>query len=160
MRPSVYIDTTIPSYYVDLRPSLSLHIARTRQWWDRERELYDVYVSDFVVLELQEGQYPGKDEAMRLVSEFRRLAATPEIENVVNAYLAHRLMPSRDVRDAFHLAFASHYKIDFLLTWNCHHLANARKQRHIRTINAMLGLNSPLIVTPLELLPMETEDSE
>lgn len=72
-------------------------------------------------------------------------------------YLAHRLMPRQDLRDAFHLAFASYYKLEFLLTWNCEHLANARKQRHIRTVNALLSLGSPL-VTPLELVLVEHEE--
>ena len=54
--------------------------------------------------------------------------------------------------DALHLALASFYKCDFLLTWNCTHLANANKFGHIRRINVMLGLNVPLLVTPLELL--------
>ena len=67
MRPTVYVDTTVPSYYVDQRESLRLHIDRTRQWWDRERGEYQLYVSDLVVLELQEGDYPGKQEALGLV---------------------------------------------------------------------------------------------
>lgn len=159
MKPTVYVDTTIPSYYVDERPALRLHIERTRQWWDGERDQCDVYVSEFVVLELQEGEYPRKADALRLVESAPRLAPDPRIGAIVEAYLGHRLMPRRDVRDALHLAFASHYKLDFLLTWNCQHLANARKQLHIRAVNTMLGLGTPLIVTPLELVPAEPEES-
>jgi predicted nucleic acid-binding protein len=159
VKPSVYVDTTIPSYYVDERPALRLHIERTRQWWESEREQYDVYVSDFVMLELEEGDYPRKSDALRLVRTLPRLAPDSRIGPIVEAYLAHRLMPRRDVRDALHLAFASHYKLDFLLTWNCNHLANARKQHHIRAVNTMLGLATPLIVTPLELVPAEPEES-
>jgi len=157
MKPSVYIDTTIPSYYVDERPALQLHIDRTRQWWDHEREQYAVYISDLVSLELNEGEYPHKAEAVALVSSLPRLAPSPEIGRIVDAYLAHRLMPRGDLRDAFHLAFASYYKVDFLLTWNCQHLANARKQQHIRILNAFLSLSTPLIVTPLEL-QIDAED--
>jgi hypothetical protein len=51
MKPTVYVDTTMPSYYVDERPALRPHIERTRQWWDRERDQYDVYMSGFVLLE-------------------------------------------------------------------------------------------------------------
>ena len=60
-------------------------------------------------------------------------------------------MPSKDTRDALHLAFSSVYKIDILLTWNCAHLANVNKKDHIRNINMSLGLFVPEIVTPLEL---------
>jgi predicted nucleic acid-binding protein len=158
MTPTVYVDTTIPSYYVDERDSLRLHIDRTRQWWDTERLQYEVYISDLVRLELEEGDYPRKIDAVRLVATLPRLAPAPEIGRIVESYLAHRLMPHYDIRDAFHLAFASHYKLDFLLTWNCRHLANARKQLHVRAINGMLGLSTPLIVTPLELVPSEPEE--
>jgi hypothetical protein len=61
-------------------------------------------------------------------------------------------MPADPTGDALHLALASHHKCDFLLTWNCLHLANANKFGHIRRINTMLGLFTPTIVTPLELL--------
>lgn len=158
MKPTVYVDTTIPSYYVDRRESLRLHIDRTRQWWDNERWQYDLYLSDLVLLELQEGEYPGKHGALELVAQIPRFAPAPAIGEIVEAYLAHRLMPRRDMRDAFHLAFSSYYKVDFLLTWNCQHLANARKQQHIRAVNTMLGLNSPLIATPLELVAAEEEE--
>jgi len=160
MKPSVYIDTTIPSYYVDEREEFRLHIERTRQWWDSERLQYSAYISDLVLIELQEGTYPRQSAAIALASSLPRLAPDPDIERIVTAYLAHSLMPRHDVRDAFHLAFASPYKTDFLLTWNCRHLANARKQRHIRAVNASLSLNSPLIVTPLELVPEEAEETE
>lgn len=159
MKPSVYIDTTIPSYYVDERPALRLHIDRTREWWDVESGQYDIYMSDFVVAELEEGSYPRTAEALQLVHRLPRLAPAPEMQLIVEAYVSNRLMPRRDVRDAFHLAFASHYKMDFLLTWNCRHLANARKQLQIRTVNAILGLSTPLIVTPLELVPAEPEEA-
>ena len=54
--------------------------------------------------------------------------------------------------DALHLALASYHKCDFLLTWNVQHLANANKFAHIRRVNALLGLFTPALVTPLELL--------
>jgi len=64
-------------------------------------------------------------------------------------------MPDNPVGDALHLALASFHKCDYLLTWNCKHLANANKAPHIKRINAMLNLFTPLLVTPLELMPGE-----
>ena len=58
-----------------------------------------------------------------------------------------------DLGDALHLAIASYYKCDFLLTWNCNHLANANKFRHIKMINEKLDLFTPALITPMELLP-------
>ena len=69
----------------------------------------------------------------------------------IEVYLAHFLMPKNDLGDALHLAIASYYKVDFLLTWNCKHIANANKRAHIRRINERLNLFTPALVTPYEL---------
>ena len=66
-------------------------------------------------------------------------------------------MPENPLGDALHLAVASYHKCDFLLTWNCDHLANANKFGHIKRINTILGLYVPALITPLELLG-EMED--
>jgi hypothetical protein len=74
------------------------------------------------------------------------------ITDIVQAYIQHQVMPADPVGDALHLALASYHKCDFLLTWNCRHLANANKFGHIRRVNTLLGLYVPALVTPLELL--------
>ena len=61
------------------------------------------------------------------------------------------------ISDSVHLAYASYYDIEYLLTWNCNHLANANKRKHIRIINGRLGLSTPEIITPLELFKEEDE---
>jgi uncharacterized protein YjbI with pentapeptide repeats len=65
------------------------------------------------------------------------------------------LMPKGAAGDEFHLACASFHKIDYLLTWNCNHLANANKEKHIRVVNTKLGLFTPVIVTPIQLFKEE-----
>lgn len=67
-------------------------------------------------------------------------------------YIRRKLMPTGAVGDAAHLAMASVHAIDFVLTWNCKHLANANKFRHIRTVNEQLGLAVPILTTPLALV--------
>jgi hypothetical protein len=74
------------------------------------------------------------------------------VAEIVEAYIRHKVMPGDPLGDALHLALASYHKCDFLLTWNCRHLANANKFGHIRRINTVLGLFVPMLVTPLELL--------
>lgn len=76
----------------------------------------------------------------------------PEIAAIVQAYIHHNIMPENPLGDALHLALASFHKCDFLLTWNCKHLANDNKFGHIRIVNNLLDLHNPLLVTPLELL--------
>jgi hypothetical protein len=77
------------------------------------------------------------------------------IVEIVNTYLRHAVMPVDPSGDALHLALASYHKCEFLMTWNCKHLANANKFRHIHRINTLMDLYIPDLVTPLELLNQE-----
>ena len=110
-----------------------------------------IYTSLETVAELNQGNYPRKTEILEFVQQISQLEPVEEIKEIVAYYLEHHLMPQVASGDAVHLAYASYYKIDFLLTWNCNHLANANKKRHIRVINSRLGLFSPELITPLEL---------
>jgi hypothetical protein len=92
------------------------------------------------------------------ISQIQILTPSPEIIDVAQIYLDNFLMPRTLKGDALHLAYASFYKIDFLLTWNCNHLANANKRKHIRVINARLNLPTPEIVTPLELFSEKQDE--
>lgn len=85
------------------------------------------------------------------------LAITPAIAEIVEAYVQHHLMPADPTGDALHLALASFHKCDFLVTWNCRHLANANKFGHIRRVNQLLDLYVPVLATPLELLGDDDE---
>ena len=159
---TVYIETTIPSFYVEVRPEPAMVARResTQRWWREESPGYDLVISAFVLGELRRGEYPGKAEALQLVSELPLLEMAPEIEDIAAVYLGRGLMPQGEMGDAFHLAVASYYAIDFLLTWNCRHLANANKTRHLRVVNAELGLFVPVITTPDLLLSEEAKDEE
>ena len=155
MKENVYLDTTIPSYYFDQRESLTSYIEVTRKWWDEMSGDYDLFVSDAVLQELNEGDYPGKKDIMQFVSTIPLLPIVSDIEQIVEFYIANYVMPQTLVGDAVHLAYASYFDIDYLLTWNCNHLANANKKKHIRIINGRLGLSTPEIITPLELFKEE-----
>lgn len=154
MKSKVYIETSIPSVYCTVRTDTA-SVARkgwTQHWWDFKREGYDVYTSEIVIEELERGNYPSKPNALSLIERIPLLSVDAAIPEIVKTYLRHFLMPSVPTGDAFHLALASYHRCDFLLTWNCEHLANANKFQHIRRINSMLGLFVPSLVTPLELL--------
>ncbi len=151
MNKSVYLDTTIPSYYFDKRDSLKYPCEITRKWWDEESRYYDLFLSLVTIAELNRGNYPQKKNIINFVSSIKQLKPNDEIDQIAEYYIENTLMP-KDVRgDAVHLAYASYYKIDFLLTWNCNYLANANKKQHIRILNARLNLFIPEITTPLEL---------
>jgi len=102
--------------------------------------------------ELNRGNYPHKADVLRLVEELSILDIPSDIGKIVQIYVERNIMPKNDVGDAFHLVLTSYYKIDFLLTWNCRNLANARKFYHIRLVNTQLGLFVPQIITPEQLL--------
>ena len=91
-------------------------------------------------------------QRLALVRDLPLLPIEPAIAEIVQAYIRHKVMPADPGGDALHLAPASYHKCDFLVTWNCRHLANANKFGHIRRVNALLGLFVPVLVTPLELL--------
>lgn len=89
---------------------------------------------------------------MCLIEELPLVPVEPPVAEIVEAYVTHKGMPQSPLGDALHLALASYHRCDFLLTWNCRHLANANKFDHIRRVNAILGLYVPALVTPLELM--------
>lgn len=154
MSRSVYIETTIPSSYYDERPEPEMVARRhwTRQWWDERRHQYSLFASPAVKDELQKGSHSGKAQKLALIAGLPELEITPDIIEIAQVYVERFVMPSAPSGDALHLALATHYKIDVLLTWNCEHLANENKMTHIRRTNALMGLQTPSIVTPLNLL--------
>ena len=154
LRPRVYVETTIPSFYHTTRSGAEALARRswTRRWWAEGIERYALVTSDAVLLELRNGQYPSQEAALALAQELPLLEITPAVAEIVEAYVRHRLMPADPSFDALHLALASYHKCEFLVTWNCQHLANANKYGHIRRVNSTLGLYVPVLVTPLELL--------
>jgi predicted nucleic acid-binding protein len=157
MKPTVYIETTIPSYYHTTRKSLATEIARTRKWWDVERNAYECFTSQITLDELSEGNYPSKANALELTNDLPLLEVNDEILEIAEVYWKHKLMPRLPVRDALHLAVASFYHMEFVLTWNCLHLANANKMKHLLRLNQLLDLPAPLLVTPAQLqLPEES----
>ena len=110
-----------------------------------------------VIAELRSGPADKHAEWLGLINHLPILPFEPAVEDIVAAYQAHRLMPKDPAGDALHLALASYHKCDFLVTWNCQHLANAHKFGHIRRVNTMLGLFVPALVTPFELLGEDDE---
>ena len=100
--------------------------------------------------ELERGIYSQQQEALKLIKDLPFLPVDKTVIEIAKVYIANKAMPKDPTGDAMHLALATYYKCDFLLTWNCNHLANANKFAHIERVNAMLGLVTPKMVTPLE----------
>jgi len=149
-----YVETSIPSFYYEVRtePAMIARREWTQQWWDTAVDQERLVASPAVLDELSQGNFPSRSDAIKLLKNLEVLEITEAVAEIVEAYIAHQLMPADPFGDALHLALASYHRCDFLVTWNCRHLANANKFGHIRRINGILGLYVPMLVTPLELL--------
>jgi predicted nucleic acid-binding protein len=158
MKRTIYLDSTIPSYLFDERESIKTYIEVTRKWWEEERENFELWISEESIIELSGGEYPNKDKLMACVAEIQVLLPDERVFEIAQVYLDNHLMPRSLTGDAIHLAYAAFYKMDFLLTWNCNHLANANKKQHILIINARMNLPTPEIITPLELFTETSHD--
>ena len=153
MKPTVYIETTIPSYLAAW-PSRDLiraaHQQLTREWW-AERDEFDLYTSEFVVQECEQGDVQAAAERLVLLSGIPILEQVPTVTPLVEALINEVPIPKKAALDAFHVAMAATNGIQYLLTWNCTHLANAALRNRIEAICRTAGFEPPLICTPQEL---------
>jgi len=154
MKPRVYIETSIPSFYHEIRTEPEMVAQRnwTRQWWEEYSSQFTLFSSMAVIAELQQGTSKATKDRIELLKDLELLTITKEIKEIAAIYIEKLVMPNDPAGDALHLAIASFYKVDVLLTWNCRHLANPNKFTHIKIINYELGLPAPVLTTPLNYL--------
>ncbi len=156
-----YIETTIPSFYYDTRSSMEVRSRRhwTRLWWNTPKQAGTIYLTGYSVLaELELTPGPKRRAALAFAKRLPVLEDSDTVQDVVQFYSLHKLMPADVFGDATHLALATVYKCEYLVTWNCKHLANPNKLDHIVRVNWMIGLATPKIVTPLQLLEVNEGD--
>jgi hypothetical protein len=150
----IYVETTIPSFYFEVRsqPTMVSRRLWTREWFDASEGIDQLVTSSAVLEELERGDFPNREAAIEMIAGLSPLPITDEIREIVQEYIKRLLMPADPSGDALHLALASFYGCDFLVTWNCKHLANANKFDNIARVNGILKLSVPKLVTPLELI--------
>ena len=100
---------------------------------------FQLFTCAAVILELQQGSSEKTAERLELIAGLELLDSNDAVEQIVATYIERRVMPNDPGGDALHLAVASHYRMDVLLTWNCRHLANPNKMGHIRAVNRELS---------------------
>lgn len=162
MRPTVYLDSSVPSYWLPQGADPILHARHllTRRWWEEELPRFDALVSQLVLEELAGGDKSRAAERLALVAKIPLLTIDSEVERAAQYYVDHLAMPRRNLRDAFHLALASVHDVEYLVTWNYSHLANASKRTHIEVLNRRLHLPNPIICSPEELILEPADESE
>lgn len=154
MATRVYIETTIPSAYYTLRTDTE-SVAKmqwTREWWKVYAESWQLFSSVAVVDELRRGNREVTVDRIGLLDDLTMLEITDEARELARIYIQRKVMPADPSGDALHLAIASFHNVDYLLTWNCRHLANANKLQHVRIVNFEVGMPTPSLTTPLNFL--------
>ena len=159
MKPTVYIETSVFGAYFDDRsdPVSAAQRLWTRQWWTHAPERYRLVTGQPVLDELLHPAYPHSARACALAASVPVVSIVDETANIVQTYIRMKLMPRNPLGDALHVALASYHKCDFLLTWNCAHIANPTKFRRLQIVNTSLGLFVPLLATPNQLLENTNE---
>jgi hypothetical protein len=155
MKPTVYIETTIISY-LTARPSRDLIIAAhqqiTNEWWSDVRPSVECFVSPFVIDEASRGDKEFAGKRLDKITDFAVLDVNEEIENLAREYFEALQIPEKSKIDAFHLATAAWHKMDYVLSWNCKHIASGRVQKTLQEVNARLEIHTPVVCTPEELM--------
>jgi hypothetical protein len=158
MAPKVYIETTIPSYLTS-RASRDLitagHQQITRDWWERDRELYELFISQFVLDECGDGDPEMAQNRLELLKSVPILQITDAAVQLSKRLIENGPLPTKAETDALHIAIAAANAMDYLVTWNLKHIANAFIKRAIDRKCLEAGFDPPVICTPEELLGEE-----
>ena len=155
MKPRLYLETTIPSYLTS-RASRDLIVAGhqqiTREWWEKRTDAFRLYISQLVIDEASAGDPAAAHERLKALQNLPLLDITPEVAGLASSILDAGKVPRKAATDAAHIAIAAVHGMDFLVTWNCVHIANATNARALSLICRDHGYDCPVICTPEELM--------
>lgn len=155
MIDSIYIETTIPSYYVARRSRDVVQVARqelTVEWWNDHRQDFKLFTSQAVLNEVGRGDVLAAELRERLLDGIPLLDINEQVVAVADDIVFAGIVPKRAAGDAFHISRAAVHGMDCLLTWNCAHIANPHIRKRLGNRLAGHGLDMPVICTPEELI--------
>jgi predicted nucleic acid-binding protein len=149
------METTIPSYYT-ARPSRDVVIAghqtTTRDWWNNRLSHFRIFISQIVIDEAAAGNLNVARLRLAAIKNFVLLDLSDDVADLARHFIEDGPLPTKAARDALHIAAAAAHGVDFLLTWNCTHIANAEMMPKITSICHEHGFECPVICTPDELM--------
>ena len=152
--PTVYIETTIIGYLTARPSENALFAARqqlTKCWWDRCRTRYSLLTSQLVLDEAGRGDPVAAAERLTILQTIELVeSSSPRVASLAEVLLSRALLPAKAVADAVHMATAAVHALDYLLTWNCRHIANADRLPDVYRTLVECGYSPPLICTPEE----------
>lgn len=154
MKPRIYIETSVVSYLTARRSRdlvVAAHQQLTEDWWHLRRRDFELYVSQSVVMKASAGDPEAARRRLTAIESLALLDVTSEVEDLAASLLTLSVLPKKASEDAIHIAVSTVHGMDYLLTWNCRHIANAEIRQ--RLVDAMLerGYLLPVICTPEEL---------
>lgn len=157
---TVYVETSIISY-LRQKPSTQVVLAArqllTDQWWNDERRNYQLVASQFVIDEASAGDPTLAAERLQLLAGIPLLPLDPVIADIADEIMSRAILPEKARTDALHIATVAHHRIQYLLTWNCRHIANARILPRIHDVLIDLLIPVPVICTPEEMVGNDSE---
>ena len=157
---TVYLETTIISYLTAYQSSLIIVAANqelTRQWWREEKAKYRCFISPYVTEESLRGDSDAVARRLEVLEAIRSLEISPNTESLAHRIVRALEIPASADTDAFHLACAIEHRMDYLLTWNCKHLANGPRMKRLASFAAAESLWMPIILTPQEMVNVKGE---
>jgi predicted nucleic acid-binding protein len=159
-KPSIYIESTIPSY-LTAWPSPDLIMAArqqlTRDWWQTAPDHFRLLISQTVLDEVISGDPEAAERRLASTRGIEILPLVPDILSLSRDYISLLSFPPKAYNDAVHLVYAVSFEIDYVVTWNMRHLANSKTMRAMTEFNIARGFHVPLIVTPEYLVDQGEE---
>ncbi len=161
MGPSVYLETSVVSYLAS-QPSRDLvtaaHQQITHEWWLRRRAGYEMFVSPLVLDEAAAGDPAVAARRADFLRGIPILGVTEAVRVLAVRIVREVPLPSKAGADSVHIAVAACHGMDFLLTWNCAHIANAQLRPRVERVCRLAGYDPPVLCTPDELMGGESRD--
>lgn len=134
------------------------HQQVTRAWWELHKNEFEIFVSSVVIEEISAGDPAESAKRLDLIRGAAKLIQSPpEAAELALRFIERGALPEKASNDATHVAVAAVTGIQYLLTWNCKHIANARVSRVIVKVCEELGYSAPLMCTPLEFIGGDRE---
>ena len=162
MKPTAYIETSVVSY-LTARPSRDVVVAAyqeiTREWWRDAPDRFDLVASALVVAEARAGDTDAAHSRLMALEAVTLLDASPDAEELTRKLLDLGVVPRQAADDAAHIAVAVTNGVDYLVTWNFRHIANAAMRARIERACRQSGYEPPVICTPNELLEADRADN-
>ncbi|MEQ8210142.1 MAG: type II toxin-antitoxin system VapC family toxin [Lacipirellulaceae bacterium] len=158
---TVYLETTVVGSIagrIHPHPDMAARQRKTRLWWKSASSQYHVVISQLVIDECSAGDPSAAQERLDEVSHLPKLEIADDSHDLANALMLGGAIPESEPRDALHIAIAATNGVEYLVTWNFKHIANATLRQRICDVCLANGFEPPVICTPEELGGM-TDDA-